>query len=296
MTRRRSSSCGGRAARHGSRRLPILREEMSAVGLDPDVGRRARGSHRRRTPRARSSSARRRSASTAATYSRPTASRSGLTCRVYRLRDGRISPLPDRADLRADACKRDRRRWPTDGQSDRDQGGRARAGARAARHRGKRPGAADAGRGAGDRGPVDLQPLPLRARLARSAGPGRRATTRPAGSAFWPSTPTTRSAIPTTRSRRCASGSARRTGRSRTCTTKARGRRAIGPPRSRRTSTCSTRICGSATRALPTPTTWTPRLDAAWLREALDERVERARDQPCRDRARRLLDQMEAMT
>ena len=24
----------------------------------------------------------------------------GLTCRVYRLRDGRISPLPDRADLR----------------------------------------------------------------------------------------------------------------------------------------------------------------------------------------------------
>jgi hypothetical protein len=25
----------------------------------------------------------------------------GLTCRVYRLRDGRISPLPDRADLRA---------------------------------------------------------------------------------------------------------------------------------------------------------------------------------------------------
>ena len=25
---------------------------------------------------------------------------SGLTCRVYRLRDGRYSPLPDRADLR----------------------------------------------------------------------------------------------------------------------------------------------------------------------------------------------------
>ena len=24
----------------------------------------------------------------------------GLTCRVYRLRDGRISPLPDRADVR----------------------------------------------------------------------------------------------------------------------------------------------------------------------------------------------------
>jgi hypothetical protein len=25
----------------------------------------------------------------------------GLTCRVYRLRDGRVSPLPDRSDLRA---------------------------------------------------------------------------------------------------------------------------------------------------------------------------------------------------
>jgi hypothetical protein len=28
----------------------------------------------------------------------------GLTCRVYRLRDGRISPLPDRADV-ADALR-----------------------------------------------------------------------------------------------------------------------------------------------------------------------------------------------
>jgi hypothetical protein len=25
----------------------------------------------------------------------------GLTCRVYRLRDGRVSPVPDRADVRA---------------------------------------------------------------------------------------------------------------------------------------------------------------------------------------------------
>jgi hypothetical protein len=32
----------------------------------------------------------------------PTEEPSGLTCRIYRLRDGRISPLPDRADL-ADA-------------------------------------------------------------------------------------------------------------------------------------------------------------------------------------------------
>jgi hypothetical protein len=35
----------------------------------------------------------------------------GLTCRVYRLRDGRISPLPDRADLAEalrDAAARER--------------------------------------------------------------------------------------------------------------------------------------------------------------------------------------------
>jgi hypothetical protein len=30
----------------------------------------------------------------------PSGSPAGLTCRVYRLRDGRISPLPDRADIR----------------------------------------------------------------------------------------------------------------------------------------------------------------------------------------------------
>ena len=29
----------------------------------------------------------------------PDGAPSGLTCRIYRLRDGRISPLPDRADL-----------------------------------------------------------------------------------------------------------------------------------------------------------------------------------------------------
>jgi hypothetical protein len=30
----------------------------------------------------------------------PTDEPAGLTCRVYRLRDGRVSPLPDRADVR----------------------------------------------------------------------------------------------------------------------------------------------------------------------------------------------------
>jgi hypothetical protein len=30
----------------------------------------------------------------------PTGEPVGLTCRIYRLRDGRVSPLPDRADVR----------------------------------------------------------------------------------------------------------------------------------------------------------------------------------------------------
>jgi hypothetical protein len=30
----------------------------------------------------------------------PTDEPAGLTCRVYRRRDGRVSPLPDRADVR----------------------------------------------------------------------------------------------------------------------------------------------------------------------------------------------------
>ena len=81
------------------RALAALREEMSAVGLDPttvevrevrtreDAGREGfvgsptiRVSGRDVQP----------------TDGEP----AGLTCRVYRLRDGRISPLPDRADLR----------------------------------------------------------------------------------------------------------------------------------------------------------------------------------------------------
>jgi hypothetical protein len=79
--------------------LGILRDEMSAVGLDPgsvevrevltdeDAGREGfvgsptiRVSGRDLQP--------------------PHGEPAGLTCRVYRLRDGRVSPLPDRADLR----------------------------------------------------------------------------------------------------------------------------------------------------------------------------------------------------
>jgi hypothetical protein len=81
------------------RALAILREEMSAVGLDP-------ASVEVREVRTDED------AGSEGFVGSPTIRISGrdvqptdgepigLTCRVYRLRDGRISPLPDRADLR----------------------------------------------------------------------------------------------------------------------------------------------------------------------------------------------------
>ena len=97
----RNDAPAGRAALLG--RLPVAsagagrpaRGDGATLGLDPGARRGARGRHRRRRAGASASSARRRSASTAPTSTRPaTASRSGLTCRVYRLRDGRVSPVP----------------------------------------------------------------------------------------------------------------------------------------------------------------------------------------------------------
>jgi hypothetical protein len=81
------------------RALAILREEMSAVGLDPasvevrevrtdeDAGREGFVG----SPTIRISGR---------DVQPPDGEPAGLTCRVYRLRDGRLSPLPDRADLR----------------------------------------------------------------------------------------------------------------------------------------------------------------------------------------------------
>jgi hypothetical protein len=81
------------------RALADVREEMSAAGLDPesievrevrtddDAGREAFvGSPTIRVA--------------GRDVQPPNGEPTGLTCRVYRLRDGRISPLPDRADLR----------------------------------------------------------------------------------------------------------------------------------------------------------------------------------------------------
>ena len=49
------------------------------------------------------------------------------------------------------------------------------------------------------------------------------------------------------------------------------GRRATGPPRPRRTSTCSTRDLRVRYEGAPDADHMDPALDAAWLREALDE-------------------------
>ena len=81
------------------RALAILRQEMSAVGLDPaSVAVREVGTDE---DAARESFV---GSPTIRVSGRdvqpPDGEPAGLTCRVYRLRDGRISPLPDRADLR----------------------------------------------------------------------------------------------------------------------------------------------------------------------------------------------------
>jgi hypothetical protein len=78
--------------------LGVLREEMSAVGLDPasvevrevrtDEDATHEGFIGSPTIRVDGSD-----------LQPPDGAPSGLTCRIYRLRDGRISPLPDRADL-----------------------------------------------------------------------------------------------------------------------------------------------------------------------------------------------------
>lgn len=81
------------------RALAELREEMEAVGLDPavveirevetDEDASREGFVGSPTIRVNDED-----------IQPPSGEPAGLTCRVYRLRDGRISPLPDRADLR----------------------------------------------------------------------------------------------------------------------------------------------------------------------------------------------------
>ena len=245
-----------------------------------EAGRRGRLARRARspvlhvpttTPSVSGSSARPRSASTAGTCRNPGIEPLGLTCRVYRLRDGRISALPDRADIARGARGG---RGGEGRRADDDRGGatgRPRAGA--SRHRPVRPARCPpARRGEGDRGP---------------SGPATTAPTRSPGTTAWStppsdyadpwrrassrSTPTTPSAIRPTRWTRCASASTASIGRSRTCGTPARTRRGRGPRRSPRTCSCSTPELRIVYEGAPDADHRDPAPAApSWLRAALD--------------------------
>jgi hypothetical protein len=81
-----------------NRALAELREEMRALGLDPD-------SVEVREVATEEDAERERFVGSPTIRIdgrdiQPTHEPAGLTCRVYRLRDGRISPLPDRAEVR----------------------------------------------------------------------------------------------------------------------------------------------------------------------------------------------------
>ncbi len=81
------------------RALAELREEMEAVGLDPgslEVREVATDDAAEREGFIGSPTIR----VDGRDLQSPGGEPAGLTCRVYRLRDGRYSPLPDRADLR----------------------------------------------------------------------------------------------------------------------------------------------------------------------------------------------------
>src|SRR5687768_12828105 len=81
------------------RALAILREEMESVGLDPEAA--------VVTEVSTDEQAERLGFPGSPTIlvdgvdvQPPEGEPTGLSCRVYRLRDGRVSPLPDRADVR----------------------------------------------------------------------------------------------------------------------------------------------------------------------------------------------------
>jgi len=79
--------------------LALLREEVRAAGLDPasiEVRELSTDAEAERERFVGSPTIRIDGRDVMPPGSEPV----GLTCRVYRLRDGRVSPLPDRADVR----------------------------------------------------------------------------------------------------------------------------------------------------------------------------------------------------
>ena len=207
------------------RALEELREAMSEVGLDPgslDV----REVESEADAEREGSSARRRSGSTAGTSSRPAKRAGGPD----------VPGIPAaRRPLLANAGSRPTARGTGMATNEARQEvgisiGDNAPGFDLPGHRGstalaqRRPARSDRGR-------FHLQPLSLRARLAGPHRVTRRATTPSAAFASWPSTPTTPSAIPRTRTRRCSSAFAKSSGGSRTSTTRASRSRASSAPR-----------------------------------------------------------------
>lgn len=93
------------------RALAMLREEMKGQGLDPDsvvLTEIDTDADAERTDFPGSPTIR--INGTDLQEPDPVAAR-GLTCRVYRRRDGRTSPLPDREDVREALAKASERRW-----------------------------------------------------------------------------------------------------------------------------------------------------------------------------------------
>jgi hypothetical protein len=79
--------------------LAIVREEMVVLGLDPrsiDIREVSSDTDAQREEFVGSPTIRVDGRDVQPVADEP----AGLTCRVYRLRDGRVSPLPDRADVR----------------------------------------------------------------------------------------------------------------------------------------------------------------------------------------------------
>ena len=197
--RPRSSSCGGRAVRRPSGRWSELREALDEVGL---------GQAEVRMTEIRTDD----DADEAGFVGSPTIlidgadlvpgrpdEPIGLSCRVYRRRDGRISPTPDPTTC---ARRCGGRRAPG-GEADDTGDRRAGAGVRAAGHR--RHDASRRRRRRRRRRCSCSRATTARTRSRGTTGSRRRrVTTRTAACASWRSTPTTPSATRAIPTRRCS--------------------------------------------------------------------------------------------